>query len=260
MHESSYNRHESLKCSIKCLAGGTHSATKGQDFAPHRHPCWEFVYYRSGHIKAPVGSAVHRTQPGMLLITPPDTLHAEIADTAYSNYYVCVDAPRESAWPKVVYDDPSLGLQSIFAAITHELNANRSDSDVLLGGYSALLDLLLQRAGHAIDASPGERLVSRAESIIEERFRTPLKLYDISSELNCSSSGLRAHFKRLRRTTPRDYLRAMRLQHALGFIHSSDLTFDSIAQICGYDSASHLSRHVRSATGMSPGSVRRGAS
>jgi AraC-like DNA-binding protein len=156
-----------------------------------------------------------------------------------------------------VYDDPSLGLQSLFSSLTRELNSSRHDSASLLSAYTQILDITLQRAGAFIAASPAEKLVSRAELIMEERFSSPIKLSAISRELNCSSSGLRAHFRSLRGINPREYLQAMRVRHALGLIRSSDLTFETIAGLCGYDSASHLSRQIKRATDQSPGSLRK---
>ena len=56
---------------------------------------------------------------------------------------------------------------------------------------------------------------------------------------------------------PRAHLAALRLRFALGQLRTSTLTLESVARLAGYSSASHLSRHVRSATGVSPGELRR---
>jgi transcriptional regulator GlxA family with amidase domain len=52
------------------------------------------------------------------------------------------------------------------------------------------------------------------------------------------------------------YLQAIRVQHALGIIRNSNLSLETVAHACGYDSASHLSRHVKRVTGQSPGALR----
>jgi transcriptional regulator GlxA family with amidase domain len=67
---------------------------------------------------------------------------------------------------------------------------------------------------------------------------------------------LRAYFARLRGCSPLAYVQKVRLQHAWMFLTTSDITLDRIAELSGYDSASHLSRHVKRACGKSPGSLR----
>ena len=39
------------------------------------------------------------------------------------------------------------------------------------------------------------------------------------------------------------------MRHALGLLRGSTLPLESVARQCGYDSASHLSRSVKAATG-----------
>ena len=53
-----------------------------------------------------------------------------------------------------------------------------------------------------------------------------------------------------------DYLQALRVRSALGMLRNGDAGLETIADACGYDSASHLSRHIKRATGVSPGALR----
>jgi transcriptional regulator GlxA family with amidase domain len=52
-------------------------------------------------------------------------------------------------------------------------------------------------------------------------------------------------------------LQEIRVRHALNLLRTSDITIEAVALQCGYDSASHLSRHIKRATGKTPGSLRR---
>ncbi len=79
---------------------------------------------------------------------------------------------------------------------------------------------------------------------------------DVAREIGISPSGLRSLFSRHRAGTPMAYLQAIRVQHALGIIRNSNLSLEAVAHACGYDSASHLSRHVKRVTGQSPGTLR----
>jgi transcriptional regulator GlxA family with amidase domain len=118
------------------------------------------------------------------------------------------------------------------------------------------IDILLRRAYVQRRLSPRERLVRDAERWLEERFAERVVLKDLASEVGVSPSYLSAQFMRLRGRTPMAYLQELRVQHALMLVRNSNLGLETIASLCGYDSASHLSRHVKRATGKSPGSFR----
>ena len=103
---------------------------------------------------------------------------------------------------------------------------------------------------------PGEGLVRRAEQIINQSFATHPRINDIAREAGASVSSLRANFSRLRKCSPLDHLHAVRAGHALSLLRTSTLTLDVIAEMCGYHSASHLSRYIRKVTSRTPGAIR----
>ena len=257
MHEAREKMHKSPAPSIRFYGGGAHTAGKGKDFPPHKHSLWELVYYRSGHIRCPVGHAEYPGVPGLLLLTPPDTVHSEIALTAYSNYFVSLSVDGDPGWPIAIYDDPALGLQALFAAIVRELTGVRPFGDELLGVLAAQLNLILRRACMRTTAAPAEAAVIRAEALIEERYSASLHVTDLADEIGCSASALRSYFAAYRKLTPHSYLQAVRLRHAMAFIKNSSLPLQAVAEQCGFDSASHLSRCVKQATNLSPGRLRR---
>jgi len=257
MHEPSEKMHESPAYSVELLSGGAHFAAKGQDFPAHKHPNWELVYYRTGHIRCPQGDIEYTSVPGLLLLNPPNTVHSEIARTAYSNYFVQLRVNGRADWPLSVYDDGSLGLQGIFGAIVRELNGSRAFRSEMLDILAKQLQITVRRAHLTTGASPAEVLVFQAESTIEERFRERVQVNAVARELGCSPSALRAYFAVHRQISPHAYLQSVRLRNALAFLRNSSLTVQSVAEQCGFDSASHLSRVVKKATGMSPGQVRK---
>jgi AraC-like DNA-binding protein len=118
------------------------------------------------------------------------------------------------------------------------------------------LDILLRRAHEQTQLAETERLVREAERILQERCSRPITVGDVARELGVSPSFLRAQFVCLRGKTPSAHLQSVRVQHALALLRNSSAPLDAIAGACGYDSASHLSRHVKRATGMSPGALR----
>src|SRR5258707_10108764 len=106
MHESPELLHKTPNSPLRLINAGTWEAPQGKHFLPHQHVTWELTYYRKGHIECVVGEDSYEVQPGMFILTPPGTIHAEYAWTmGYMNYYMAVEAPPDYAWPRVCFDD-----------------------------------------------------------------------------------------------------------------------------------------------------------
>jgi AraC-like DNA-binding protein len=261
MHGAAETLHESPGIRtgrrLKLVGAGAYAAPQGCDFPPHQHTVWEVVYYREGNIRCPVGEAVYIGQPGTILSTPPGTVHAEIARTAYANFYIQIAAPPETPWPVLAYDDGAGTLGALCASLVRESREQAEDRETLLSLLLAQLDIYLRRRTGQTEIPEGERIVHQAERLIEERHTEPVRLTEIARTVGVSPSTLRACFAAHRGSSPRDFLRATRARRALALLRTSDLTLDAIARLTGYDSASHLSRHIRQVTGVAPGALRR---
>src|SRR5947208_2619152 len=104
MHSAQQILHRTLS-SFQILNAGTHEAGLSMHLPAHQHASWEFVYYRAGQPECRLGSDVFACEPGMLLTTPPYTMHAEFAWTAYSTYWITIEAPETMPWPRMCMDD-----------------------------------------------------------------------------------------------------------------------------------------------------------
>ena len=242
--------------SLQLLGAGIHTAGPGKDYPSHAHTSWELVYYVRGRITCPVGDATYAATPGTVLLTPPRIWHAELSRTGYANRFLQVDAAADSPWPRICFDDGDRSLGRVFDTLVRESTQPSADSDRLCTLLLAELDLLLRRAAATAPVTAAEQLVAQAERIFEERFAARIRIATVAAELGISPSGLRASFARLRGTSPRAALQHVRLRHALGHIRNSTLPLQAIADLTGYDSVSHLSRHIKAATGSSPGALR----
>jgi AraC-like DNA-binding protein len=256
MHETSQYLHKSPRTPLRLLAAGSHEATQGQHFPAHCHVSWELVYYRSGHIHCPVGDEMYESQPGMFLLTPPHIRHAEYAETAYSNYFIAIEASADQAWPRMCMDTPEHVFGNLCAALVREWNRPDIDQEVMLASLVNQLDILLRRVQKEPHISEEERLVRSVEQLLRERFSRPLRIGDIAQEVGVSCSHLRSQFTRLRGQSPLSYLQDIRVQHAITLLRTSSSSLSTIAVLCGYDSASHLSRHIKRVSGKSPGALR----
>lgn len=163
-----------------------------------------------------------------------------------------------SAWPHIAFDDREGTLGHLFGALAREwsapLNPERGE---LLGLLVRHLDIALCRKAQEPPDRSAEWLVREAERLFEARLADPPTVKELATELAVAPSTLRTHFARLRGYSPTCHLQQLRLGRALELIRSSSLNLEEIAGLCGYYSASHLSRNIKKATGRSPGHFRR---
>lgn len=257
MHKTSQILHITPPAEWYIKTAGAYEAPQGKDFPLHHHTTWELVYYRSGQILCQVGDDYYQSEPGMILLTPPYTLHSEQATMAYTNFFVAIDVPAEYPWPRILLDDQKRTFEHIFDAMVYEWRGQSFERERLLGLLVSQLDILLRRM-HATQQLPeAEKLVRQVESLIAERFHTSITIKEIAQEVGVSPSYLRTQFAQLRGYSPMHTLQAIRLREAIRLLENSSSNLESIATMCGYDSASHLSRYIRRSTGKSPGMLRK---
>ena len=96
----------------------------------------------------------------------------------------------------------------------------------------------------------------RAEVLIVGSLDQRLKIYEIAEKIGVSVSGLRAAFQTVRGRSPLTILREIRCQRTVALLHNSTHTLEALAELCGYDSASHLSWEIKRFTGKAPGKLR----
>jgi transcriptional regulator GlxA family with amidase domain len=121
------------------------------------------------------------------------------------------------------------------------------------------LDCLLSRVSSEKVLSRPAQAVARAERMIEESGGKPLAIRDVAAAVHASPSALRDYFRALRGCSPREHLQQVRVANAVRFLRTSTLKLEAVAELCGYDSASHLTRSVKKSTGLTPGQIRRPA-
>jgi AraC-like DNA-binding protein len=256
MHDITHLMHKISLVPSRVVAAGRVEKPEGSEVKPHQHMTWELVYILQGDIRCPIGTDVYEAQPGVLLLTPPRTIHFEICPTAWACYYAVIDMPPEYPWPRIFQDDSNRTFSSLLHLLIRELGGREPDRDDMLSLLLGQIDVLLRRTHVQRQYSPTERLVRDVERCLEERFTQRILIKDLANEIGVSPSYLSAQFMRLRGKTPMAYLQELRVQHALTLTRNSNAGLESIATTCGYDSASHLSRHVKRATGKSPGAFR----
>lgn len=238
---------------LSMLSVGGWTAHRGVDAPPHRHAGWKITYYRTGRIDSVVDGIVHDVTPGTVLVLPPNAVHVEIATTAYSNYYLIVDATDAPPWPDACHGETAHEIGRLLGALLREDSAADQHSPAMTRALLTAVDVTLRRHHAGTRRGVAEEIVRATELLFEERFATSLMITDVAAEVGVSPSTLRHYFATTSTIPAQTMLRRIRLRHALTMLRTSDLPLAAIAHRCGFSSASHLSRDVTAETQQSPG-------
>ena len=93
---------------------------------------------------------------------------------------------------------------------------------------------------------------------IRSHLDAQLSLENIAAELNLSHYYFCALFKQSMGISPWQYVIRQRVERAKELLKNRELSISEVAFSCGFSSQSHLNKHFRSATGIAPGTYRRG--
>ena len=256
MHDSVPLLHSNLSSAGRIRFIGEYEARRGRDIPLHRHDIWEFIFHDAGHIRTRQGDAIHTMHPGMALVHPPDVPHADYADSDYRLIYLQWRPFDTDALPRVCHDDADFSLAQAARSILREWRRREEGWERMTDLLTERLELLLRRAHAAQRLTPWEQAARMAEDTMQRRYREPLTIAEIASEACVSPASLSRCFARVHGHTPMEHLLAIRIRHALALLHHTTLTLETVAGQCGFHSASHLSRHIKTNTGLSPGKLR----
>jgi AraC-like DNA-binding protein len=248
--------HKSPDVRWRVINAGLYQAAKNVNMPLHRHTYWELVYYRAGVVDCLIEDKRRPGHVGLYWLTPPGVNHGENAVTAYACYWIALDYAATGNEPVFLDDDGHQAMGRVCQQIVVEWGGKSASRERMLGLLSEQMGCLLERAASEKILPPAEQTVLRAERWIEEQCSLPLTIRDVAREVGVSPSALRNYFNGVRHLSPRDHLQRVRLDRAVRFLRTSSLKLETVAELCGYDSASHLTRCVKKLTGRTPGQIR----
>jgi AraC-like DNA-binding protein len=258
MQRSPQKLHKSPEQALRILSAGLHQAAKNVHMPLHRHTHWELVYYRSGTVDCLIEDKIRPGHVGLYWLTPPGVNHGEKAVTDYACYWIALDYAATGGYPIFLDDDSHQAMGRVCQQIVLEWGGKSAGRERMLELLAEQMGCLLNRAGSEKVLSRPAQTVARAERLIEEKCGQPLTIREVAQAIHASVSTLRGYFRTVRGCSPRDHLQQVRLGKAISFLRTSTLKLEAIAELCGYDSASHLTRCVKKFTGQTPGQIRAG--
>jgi AraC family transcriptional regulator len=160
---------------------------------------------------------------------------------------------------RIYIDDPALAaLTGQLARLDWSDNHDRLEANAL--GHEIMARLLLEHTtrptGIRVRGGLAPLQRHRALDLIEARLAEPLSVGELAAELALSEY----HFARMFRTSvgeaPHQWILRRRLARARELLATGTWPLDLIATAAGFSHASHLTRHFRAASGVTPHAYR----
>ena len=239
-------------------------ASEGQ---AHTHAFFQVVLPSRGVLDIEIAGRGGRVDHTCAAFIGPGERHAFAAATGDENRFLVLDFASADSFPHSVLNGLVERRFLTLSPAAHHLIGyaeqhvasdavlHRDESRRRLMWLELLLEALCESPPPS--RSRAATTLSRAKAFIERSFDRPLDASDIARAAGISPSRLYELFQKHVGATPRQYLAQTRLRYALELLKSSRLSIAEIAASTGHADQSTLTRHMRSALGVTPAAHRR---
>ena len=262
-------------------AAGYTNVPPGKPYPPHQHPLDHYFNWDEGRvlqsfqiilISAGAGAfecaaqpGSQRVEPGTVMILFPGIWHRYRPDpeTGWIEHWIECHGPVFDEAARTGLINPRQSLLTAGAACDLSDCFERCHSLARLDAMAnqdllSTLGLhLLALLGHLRRGERGftkaiDDVVQRAHTLIALRCQEPLNLTALATELGVGYSSFRHNFMARVGVSPREHYLNTRTQKAQDLLINTAKSIKEIAEILGFDSASHFSKQFKKRTGISP--------
>lgn len=225
--------------------------TKRNLFKPHRHTCYEIVYFLTGSGQTIIDTIRYPVSENSYCLIAPDTPHLECIE-GYGEILFIGFEYNNPDYPLAegVYHNAEITLLPLFQDIFREYKEQKPNYET---AAHALLDLLLVRTlRHVYPSADKGKDLHYIKSYIEQHFDQKISFKELASISGYSSDHFRHIFKQKFGFSPQEYLIHIRLENARLLLESTELSCTDIAYCCGFSTAAQFSSMFRKKYDFSP--------
>lgn len=228
----------------------------------HAHQNAYFCFVRRGEFAERYGSRERLCKPSMLVFHPPEEQHAERIHSQCSTSFNIELEPRWLQWATSYAKSPLeasevRGGEQTNIALKLQREFAQADSVSPLAVQGLTLELLagLLRSKPVKKAAPA--WLNQVRELLHDQFSERIDWSDLAVAAGVHPVYLVQCFRKHFRATPGEYQRRLRIDWAKEQLQKDDLTLSEIAYQAGFADQSHLTRHFKRQTGLTPQAFRR---
>lgn len=196
--------------------------------------------------------------PALVASVASGVPRSQVTEPVRFSLYQPVDDPTRRLWQQTVRYVKDCVLADHALATPLVLgHAGRLLAAVTLSAFPSTFDDT--STAHDRDAKPA--LLQRAVDFIESKLTDDIALGDIAAAIHVSPRAVQYMFRRHLETTPLQYVRGLRLQHAHEDLLAADPTHETVTRIAarwGFGHSGRFAMMYREAYGRSPQATLRG--
>ena len=218
---------------------------------PHKHRCYEIIFYRKGNGTFYYSDEKTTIFPGKFIIVPPDTTHASNYNDEAETIYIDGDFNHIFSFstPAFVMDNSEKDGEFLVKLIFE----NRFSNPEYLSSLSnALAHYLMQN----IQTESNINIVLRdiIGKISDHFYDSSVNVGEFLKKSGYSKDYIRSQFKLFTGKTSVEFLTEMRINHAcyLIDIYKDSMSLSEISEKCGYTDYVYFSRQFKKVMGISP--------
>lgn len=214
-----------------------------------------------------VKGAHYHLKKGQGFLIEPDTPATYISDKHHPWRYVwfgfsgrCAHDTLSSIGltqnqPIFTCEDGDKLKKYVFDMLAHN-TSDHADHYRLMGMLYLALSVIANAQKDKLETPSGNAYVNHAISYIQNHYSMPMKVEELSDYVGINRSYFSDLFKQYTGMSPVKYLQNFRITKAQHMLTISELSIESIAFSCGYQSAEAFHKIFRKTTGMSPNAYR----
>lgn len=246
-----------------------HSVTEPLHKAGPRVKSFYLIHYiLDGEGAFTVNNLTYHLKKGQGFLIEPDYQVSYIADKTNPWTYVWVGFSGREAG-KMLHaiglsqENPIFACEEgeklkkyVFDMLAHNYS-NQADSYRLTGMLYLFLSAIAKSQQTKIETPSGNTYVNHAVAYIQNHYSLPVSVEEISDYVGINRSYLCSLFKEYTGMSPIKYLQNFRVTRAQHMLTVTDISVESIALSCGYQSAEAFHKIFKQLTGMSPKTFRK---
>ena len=246
-----------------------HSVNSGKHYKPHLHKRFSIGVIDRGKVCFEVAGKVATLQPGSLALINPETLHAcNPVGSCLRSYYMlylevdwCLQV-QQSLWQVDSFQPVTTSLlndQSLYRQY-HATMAALTKLEDVLAREQLLFELaervFLRCCDHKQAVVSSCRRVLELKKILSRDLERSVSLNEVARDLNVNPYTLLRQFKKHAGVTPHAYRLNCRVEQARNMLQQGREPAE-VALACGFFDQSHLHRHFKAVTVVTPGKYQR---
>ena len=219
----------------------------------HTHPCYELVYYCSGHGTTTIGDKTYDFNDNMFSIVKAGTIHAESSEEGSEVMFIGFTT---------TYNDLKEGIYSNsiepIRAIMEEIHHEKENKNIY---YREMLDLLTEKLVLTLlrfsENNVQElHILEEIINYIKMNANKNISIKQIAVELGYTYDYFRQMFIAQTGKSAKKYLNELKLENVKEYLVNSNFQIRKIADITGFSSSSALCSVFKTCLGISPNDYR----